>query len=1134
MVKVIKARPHKAFKNAPDLHCHSTFSLLDGMGKPEAIVDRAVELSWPAVALTEHGWLASAPILYKAAKEKGIKPILGCELYVTPDDWLGVQHKDAQKQSFHLTTLALSAEGYHNMVAWTTFANRRDDEFQNFYHRPRISLSAMYDLAPYGLHHNVVFSGCLSGELLRFMLAPSTNGNLWPGALTYVRMMQELFPNFYLEFQNHRIDKFLGQGFSNYEDLIEKERKVHKLLLELHRITGVPCVITNDSHMQHASQRKPHLSMKTTMWQRGQSEGEMENVSDTQVSRALEGYSYFGNYMRPMEQVANGLPKKIRDQALTNVANIVREADINLSVLDKFGYSIPFSGYDHPLREIRKRSKGRLRKLEKKYGQLAIERFEHEIESMGAFAHYLLLMSEFIKNAKAQGILTHTRGSAANSILCYCLHIHDIDSLHYGLTFERFYNPSRKKLPDIDIDIDPDRYEDFMRYVKERMEELEGEGQVVQICNYGTLANRSAFRMVAESQGIPKETIDEISKLLPQMIDSGLVEEGEFDSAFEILKEDYPDVYDLTAGVFDSIKSVSQHACAWLLGTKERPIADWVPLCLIASSNTLVTQYNYKLLDKYFGLTKADFLRLKTLSVIRQTMDSMGLGLDKEVIPLDDSATYEMLASGDTEGVHSMQGNTQRQGCIDVQPENVFDLIAIQALYRPSGTRTGFDKEFVARRRGKKKVKKIHPVVDKVLGETYGLPIYQEQTLDIGYALGMDHADVQSLLDAIKMAKGAGRGATEAFEKLWPMFWKHAKKAGLTKDKAEEVWKLIDAFQGYGFNKGHATSYAILAAQTAYLKKHGAHGFWAALMNKYPEKARYVAAAKRAGFGFVLPDINLSQSGFSRGDDETIRVGLARIKGLGGVTVKEIVDGQPFASVDDLKERTSNRTLTTARLQLLAAVGALDSLGIKRPNELLLERKEKGKHYKLTLDSPELIELVLLGLTLNKPEAMRDVRPLHTVKQDTGEWQHLGLQHGVELTEGPTSVSKLFWIPPLPKSGKWGIYTKKASVWAKIKTNLLTAVDENGILFEIKANEDKPDKVEILDFLASKCRGAVICLDGAVRHPLLFDGPLTFQLFNVTGVYKDDPQLYFNHKDVHDYKSALIYLKNTAKRKKRG
>lgn len=1122
-----KTKKAKAASRAPDLHCHSTFSVLDGMGKPEDIVKRAQELHWPAVAITEHGWMGSAPIIYKAAKEVGIKPILGCELYVTPDDWLGVQDKSAQSKSFHLTTLALSAEGYHNLVAWTTFANRRDDEFQNFYHKPRISIGAMVDIAPYPLHHNVVFSGCLSGELLRFMLTPGQNGNLWPGAIAYVEMMKSVFDNFYLEFQDHEIPKFIGIGFDKYEDLITTEKVVHGLLLKLHQLTGVPCVVTNDSHMQWANQRKPHLAMKMATWQK-HGEGAMDRMSDSVISQQLRDYTYYGNYLRPMEVVADGLPAPIRESALENIMHIVREADINLSPLDKFNYSIPTSGYSDPVSQMRKRSSKRLAKLIQKHGKKAVERFEHELESMGDFGHYLLLMSDFIKNAKRQGIRTHTRGSAANSILCYCLDIHDIDSIHYGLTFERFYNPSRKKLPDIDVDINPDRYDDFMRFVIEKMEELEGKGQVVQICNYGTLANRSAFRMIAEAQGIPKEKIDEITKILPSMIDSGMVEEE--DSAFELIKEEYPDIYELTSGVFDSIKNISQHACAWLFGTKDRPIEQWVPLCLIASSNTLVTQYNYKLIDKYFGMVKGDFLRLKTLAVMDEALSMAGMPFDFE-IPLDDPETYLMLQAGDTEGVHSMQGKTQRQGCLEVKPESVFDLIAIQALYRPSGTRTGFDKVFVKRRRGEEKISKIHPLVDEVLAETYGLPIYQEQTLDIGYALGMDHAEIQQLLDAIKMAKGVGRGAAEAFEKLWPMFWKHAKRNGMSKDKAQEVWALFDAFQGYGFNKGHATSYGILAAQTAYLKKQ-LKTYATALLNKYPEKVRYVADARRHDFAFEAPDVNESSAGFTPGSNPNlIRVGLSRVKFLGPVAVREIIDNQPYTSFDDFSKRLSKRAVNATRVDVLSALGALDSLGVERSKEIVIERKEKGKIVKRVLDTPDLQEFYLLGFTMGRPSAMQGIKARHTNKQNisTSEWRHNGLQTGVELTEGPTSVSKLFWIPPLPKLD---IYTKKSSAWAKVQTNLLTAVDENGIEFQIKANEDKPDKVALLDFMANRLRGGVVCLDGAVRSPFLFDGPLTFQLFNVTGAFKEEPQIFGDFEKLETYKEAVEHLTLQSRRKK--
>lgn len=1123
MTKVVKATkaPWKQYKNtAIDLHVHDTFSVLDGLGKPEDVVKRAQELKWPAVAITNHGNMMSAPVIYKAAKAAGLKPIIGCELYVTPDEFLGVQDKSAQSKSYHLTTLALSAEGYHNLVAWTTFSNRRDEEFQNFYHKPRISLGAMADIAPFPLHHNVVLSGCLAGELLRYMLDPSRNGDLWTGAVFYVDMMKTLFPNFYLEIQNHRVEKFIDRGLTNYDELLKTEAVAQNLLIELHKITGVPIVVTNDSHMQWSKQRKSHLSLKIASWKHN--EGAMDKMSPAAINQQLQQYSYFGNYMRDMSEVADALPENLRSSAIQNVCDIISESNIVLDPLDSFSYKIPKSGYDDPIAKMRRRSAKRLKELKKIHGDLAEERFEHEIKSMGEFAHYLILMSDFIRGAHKMGIRTHTRGSAANSILCYCLGIHDIDSIHYSLTFERFYNPSRKKLPDIDIDINPDRYDDFMRMVHERMEEEEGKGQVVKICNYGTFANRAAFRLVAESQGVDKEVIDEISKLLPSMIDSGMVDAE--DDAFELIKEEYPQIYELAAGVFDSVKSISQHACAWLFGTKDRPIQQWIPLTLIASSNTLVTQYNYKIIDKYFGMVKGDFLRLKTLSVMDRTMQLAGLPFDFE-IPLDDPETFEMLCKGDTEGVHSMQGKTQRQGCIEVQPKNVFDLIAIQALYRPSGTRTGFDKVFVARRHGKEKIKKIHPIADKHLKETYGLPIYQESTLDIGYSLGMSHEEIQQLLDAIKMAKGVGRGAAEAFEQLKPTFMSYAKKAGFSKEARIELWRLIDAFQGYGFNKGHATSYGILADQTAFLKRHYPREFYTALLDVYPDKSKYIAAARGSGFRFDPPCVNFSQSGFSPGTNrDSIRVGLSRIKYLGPVAVREIVSSQPFSSFSDFQNRTSRRAINKTRIEVLSAIGAFDNLGVGRPDDFVLERREKGVLKKKVLKGKDLIEFVLLGFCLDTPEAMQGIKPLHTVKKnDRGEWQHKGYQSGVELTEGPTSVSKMFWIPPLPKED---IYEKKASAWAKVKTTLVTAVDENGITFQLKANESKAKQVETLEFLASKCRGAVVCLDGAVRAPFLPDGksPLTFQLFNVSGAFRDDPQVFFDHPKIRDIKLAIEHL----------
>jgi DNA polymerase-3 subunit alpha len=541
--------------NYIDLHNHSGFSLQDGFGTPESIVIRAKELGWSAASISEHGWMGSAPLFYKACRAHGIEPIIGVEFYCTPDH--AERTKEFSDQSFHLTVLALSREGYANLVAWTTFSHRRE----NFYRKPRISISEMVEAAPHSLHHNVILSGCLGSELCR-ALANGADGI----AEVYVDAMRSVFPNFYIEIQNHMIPKFMGKGYEAYEEVVENESQVRAKLIDLAEQTKVPLALTNDSHFQTAKQRKLHLTMKASSW-RNRDDSHYGKSEESLISGYLNDYFYFGNYMRDMERIGDGLPQ----QALESVSEIVQEAHIRLEPFDDFSYSIPFSGYDDPISTIRRRCKVRLAALVARHGKAARKRFEYEIASMGDFAHYLLLISDFIIEAKRQGILTNTRGSAANSILCYCLKIHDNDSIHYGLTFERFYNPSRKKLPDIDIDIEADRYSDFMEFVIGRMAELEGTDQVVQICNYGTLANRSAFRLAASALGLEKERQDEIAKLLPQMIDSGMIEEEE--DAFVGLKAEYPELYELTSGVFDSLKSMSQHACGWLIGTRERPIS---------------------------------------------------------------------------------------------------------------------------------------------------------------------------------------------------------------------------------------------------------------------------------------------------------------------------------------------------------------------------------------------------------------------------------------------------------------------------------------------------------------------------------------------------------------------------------
>jgi DNA polymerase III subunit alpha len=1079
-------------KSPIDFHCHSTYSLLDGFGTPDEVAGRAVELGWSAACLTEHGWMGSAPAFYQACRARKIKPILGCEFYVVPHEILGERGKEFRWKYHHLTVLALSAEGYQNLVAWTSFSSQRE----NFYDKPLISLDAMEALAPWPLHHNVVLSGCMSSELCS-VLANGNGDGLNTGEI-YVASMKSLFQHFYIEVQNHQHPKFSGKGHAQYDEMCQREAAARRSLLRLAEQTNTPLVLTNDSHFQRPDQREKHVMM--TLQKRNHGQGRMR------VADYLNEYGLFRNFMQDMEALAErtGLPKEATDSAI----EIQDAADIRLDPLDEFKYSIPFSGYSNPISKIRARCEKRLARAERRHGSSARERFEMELGVMGDFAHYLLLMSDFIISAHRQGILTNTRGSAANSLVCYCLRIHDVDPMPdaYNLLFSRFVNPARKKLPDIDIDIEKDRYEDFMRMVREKMDALEGEGQVVQICNYGTFANRSSFRLIADALGISKEEQDEITKLLPQMIDSGMVDEE--NDVYGALKYEYPEIYELASGVFDAIKNLSQHACGWVFGTKDRPLDKWVPQALIASSGSTVTAYNLKYLEE-FGLVKGDFLRLRTLSVIQRCRNLLHQNmLSISDIPLDDPTTYEMLREGRTEGVFTLQGKENRKGCMEVEVENVHDVIRAVAIYRPALTREKKHTVYNERRKGIEHVTYPHPVAEEILGATFGVPVFQEQVMELCYAVGMSDAEVDDVYKAIKIAKGVGRGAKEAFAEIKPGFIEACRRSEI--EPAEELWREVEGSQGYGFNKGHATSYGILAVRAAYLKANHPAEFFTALLDVYPEKSKYIASARAEGFQFLVPCVNRSQSGFTL-DPESgrIRVGLSRVKGLGPVAVREIIDNRPYTSFENFRERTTRRAVHKARIETLAAIGAFADLGIGA-----------------TAD--DLAEFQILGFTMEKPKAFGKVRPKHTTARTSQSgWKHIGRYRGADLTEIKQSCSKLFWIPPLPEKE---LLQLKASTWANAKSWLLTAIDENGLPYHIMTTQDKTVNVEILKYIAKRLTDTVICLDGAVRQPFLTDGPLGFRFYGVTGAnFNYDPQV-FGTRATGARKRALVQLHDARRR----
>jgi DNA polymerase-3 subunit alpha len=1063
----------------------------DAFGTPEQMVERAVELGWSAVCLSDHGWMGGAPALYKAAYKVGIKPIIGCELYVTPDHLHGIRGKAVDGHTFHLTVLALSKEGYQNLVIWQSEAMLRD----NFHRRPRISLYRMVEIAAHGLHHNVILSGCLASELCRTL----EHGHMGM-AVDYVNQMKIAFPNFYIELVDHELSKFMKDDYPAYVDLIQREADMREKLVLLAEITNTPTVVTNDSHMTRSSDRRAHIAQKASGW-RNRDDDHLSKSQEQVIAKYLPDYTYYGAYLQDMEKIVDR--GRIPSDALDNVRAIVEEADIRLEPLDNFSYSIPPSGRTDPVAAIRARAKHRLRNLRIKHGDAARVRFEHELEAMADFADYLLLMSDFIREAKRQGILTWTRGSAANSLVAYCLEIHEIDSIEYGLIFSRFFNPARKKLPDIDVDIQPSRYGDFMRIVQEKMEPLVGSGQIVQISNWGTAANRKAFRMAASALGMSKEKQDEVAKLLPQMIDSGMADEDT--DVFMALREDYPDLYEIASDIFDSITSVSQHACAWVFGTSDRPVAEWVPLYLIASSGTLVTQYDFKTLED-FGLTKMDFLRLKTLDVAANTLRAAGKSpLEFHDIPVDDSQTLKMFRDGQTEGVHTVQGKEVRRGCVAVGVETVHDVILVAALYRPANTRENKDRLYVERRYGHERVQFEHEILERVLGPTHGVPVFQEQAMEIVYDAGGSHAFVDDVYQGIKKAKGAGRGAKEIFDELQPKFVKLCRRnLGATEKEALAIWNEVKSFQGYGFNKGHATSYGVLAMKVGYLKQHMPGEFYAALLDTFPERSTYIAAARAEGYQFLPPDVNRSQQGFTLDKlyGNSIRVGVGKVFNLGPVGRSAIVNEQPFSSWEDFRERIPSRSVNSRAAASLQAVGALEPLGLPGAG------------------NEDVAQFQFLGFTLDKPKVFRGCKPKH-VRERTSEsgWRHLGRERGLETTDVRCSVSKLFWIPPDTT------LELQASPWAQVKTWLLKVIDENGVPFHLMVNEDRDHDAKLLKFLHRRCQGTVICADGMVRLPFKSDGPQGFRFFGLTGSFEGDPQI-FRLPDAQEekYKQAISEL----------
>lgn len=877
------------------LHTHTEYSLFDGISRIPDLVAHVKEMGQTAIAITDHGSMYGAVYLYNECKKQGIKPIIGCEIYITQNSRFQVP--PGREKLYHLILLAENNEGYHNLVkicsrAWTEgFHNkpRADHDLLRKYHKGLIALSA-----------------CVGGELPQAILSGDMDK-----AHEVIKFYIDTFgrDNYFIELQNHRLPE---------------EARVRPVLADLAKEYGLGLVATNDFHYvrkEDAASQEIKLCIST-----GKTLDDPEHFHFAND----EFYCKSGEEMRSILGGYEG--------AIENTARIAERCNVTFT----FGeHKLP--AFDVPEGET---AKTYLRKLCEKaiperYGQKTPEvmnRLNYElgiIDRMG-FSDYFLIVMDFIHFAKTHGIpIGPGRGSAAGSIVSYLLHITELDPLEFDLLFERFLNPERVSMPDIDTDLCYRGRGRVIDYLAHKY----GEDHVAQIITFSTLAARAVIRDVGRVMNLPLRDVDKIAKMIPQgpgvTLEKTLESSHEFKSAYET----NPTVHTLIDHCL-KLEGLSRQAGTHAAGVVicSAPVDDFVPIQL-TQENFIQTQYEKDQVEK-LGLLKMDLLGLRNLTVIQDTVDMIkenrNIDLDVRKIPYKDKATSEMLCQGDTIGVFQSESSGYTNLLMQLAPDAFQDLIPMVALYRPGPLGSGMAEDFIKRKHGKIPVEYPHPMLEPVLKETYGVILYQEQVMRIASVMGGF-----SLGQADLLRRAMGHKESDVLLAQRQAFLEGAEKQGVSSEVANHVFDLMVHFAGYGFNKSHSVCYAWIAWQTAYLKAHFRPEFMAAMMTCYNgdrgKVSRYIANSRKHGVKLVAPNVNRSRASFAASGN-TILFGLSGIQHLGDAAVESIIEARekdgPFTSLSDFLERVDGRTVNARACESLIKCGALDDLGANRPQML--------------------------------------------------------------------------------------------------------------------------------------------------------------------------------------------------------
>src|SRR5215469_12138731 len=880
------------------LHCHTDYSLLDGACAIPGLMKIVAEQKMPAVAMTDHGNLFGAVEFYNAGKAAGVHPVIGCEVYVSQQ---GHKTRSDQDRYNHLVLLCETQEGYRNLIKLVSTSY-----LDGFYYKPRIDL----DLLSQHSKGLIGLSACLRGHIAETILADK-----YEDARRLSHTYSDILGrnNFFLEVQDHHLDQ---------------DKKLTPELNRLSHETGLPLVATNDSHYLRRDDARAHEILMCI--QTGKSMNDANrmrwNTPDFYLKSRDEMMQLFGEL----------------EDALDRTGEIAARCNVSLEKVKE-----PFPRFDVPqgqttdayfeyvAREGFEKRRPRLEAMRAK-GVLKhdlpeyMERLEREIRMIQTmkFSGYFLIVWDFIRYAKDRGIpVGPGRGSAAGSLVGYAMSITDIDPLQYGLLFERFLNPERVSMPDIDVDFCVNGRGEVIKYVTEKY----GREQVAQIITFNTLGARAAIKDVGRALEMPFADVERVTKLVPGVLNITLEDSMKAEPGFaEAAKKDsrVDDVLKAALRLEGLARNCSVHAAGVVISPQ--PLKDLVPLYK-TNRDEIVTQFDMNSLDK-LQLLKMDFLGLTTLTLIQDALrlieKSHGVRIFPEDLPLDDPKTYEVFGKGFTSGVFQFESDGMRDILRRYQPSRLEDLTALNALYRPGPIQGGMVDDFIERKWGRRAVQYDLPELKALLEETYGVIVYQERVMQIsnlvaGYSLG----------DADLLRRAMGKKKPEEMAKQRERFIKGSVERGFPQKKIEKIFDLMEQFAGYGFNKSHSAAYAYLAFVTAYLKAHYPTDFMAALLTSETgntlKVVKYINECREMGIRILPPDVNYSEWNFTP-DGEAIRFGLGAVKNLGQSAVEAIGKAREqegrFSSIYQLCEKVDLGAVNRRMIESLIKAGAMDQL----------------------------------------------------------------------------------------------------------------------------------------------------------------------------------------------------------------